>query len=887
MDNIEADATLRNNPYYGTPQLKHLFVDSETVSHGFGYPNASKPEDIAGCLCMGITQTGQSDATFGVWFCIGEVMYAGKHYLPGKTFPCYILCFRNEKEMLFEFYKWYKKNDPDAYVTWNGQNYDWPYILRRMEMHNLPTDFGRMGNSIASPWDQLQTKGFWQKKRLENENEEGQHWKDSIDFVGRLSMDGLPWFRTKFPLKAENYSLKTMANAFLRPKNQDEIDAKSEKDEKALGLTQDSDDWILKVLLKQNSHSKIDLPASKISPYFFYSPLTRYALAAYCYRDAELCWKMFRDTKMVDFYFELLGLTNANSYIAQNRGQKYLVFNRLGLHVEMLHMILNGEDFTLIKPDEYAGGFVFPPVPGLHLAAFIMDFSSLYPSLIQSYCLSYDSFLLDNVRDEKVAMRMGYEVVTIQEGGQTYKFVQLPPGKESLLNDFYKHLLAERKMHKEAVKQAKLKNDSVKITYHSTAEKAVKTLANAAYGFCGSGEKHNEGSAQRPHYKGLYYPLNGFFPIAISTTSKGRENIQKVFDSISTSGKTLTIYGDTDSVCASFTIHHAMQVVEPFRSEWSSIQNRFEKATLSDHEGKESIQTVKKDMQLLERKVLSRIYQEASNIRDSAAHKMRLTLEIENFFWFLLMMDKKKKYFGSTVTRTDQTPDIIDGKPIYYFSYGIKERGVESVRSDCPQLIRRIIRKVLTLLVEPTDEDKNFGMSGIWLCPDHPFIKKRQQRVFRQVSEFLQEQSFALVTGQVKIDELAVGKSLKADYKKLPSHAVVAKRLAKEGRPLEVGTKLYVIRIVKEGVKDEDKWEELETVLAKKLPVDYFYYFETLLFRMITRMLVATKLFQPHDLEIIFSAAKQASAQQQGNYSITRYFTAPASKTTSELLLLK
>ncbi len=46
--------------------------------------------------------------------------------------------------------------------------------------------------------------------------------------------------------------------------------------------------------------------------------------------------------------------------------------------------------------DEFEGGYVFEPVPGIHFNVSVMDFSSLYPTIIKSRNLSYETVMCNH-----------------------------------------------------------------------------------------------------------------------------------------------------------------------------------------------------------------------------------------------------------------------------------------------------------------------------------------------------------------------------------------------------------------------------------------------------------------------------------------------------------
>ena len=167
-------------------------------------------------------------------------------------------------------------------------------------------------------------------------------------------------------------------------------------------------------------------------------------------------------------------------------------------------------------PTRYAGGFVLEPKEGIHNNIAVFDFGSMYPSLMIKYNLSPDTYISPK---EKFS---GEEITTPEVG---HKFKKEPPG-------FYKRIL-ERLLRARKEIRAKMKNLNPSSTDYKMLDerqKAVKIIANAAYGYCG--------------WRGARWYLR---PVAEATAAWGRNIIKRTVEIAERAGSTV-IYGDTDSI---------------------------------------------------------------------------------------------------------------------------------------------------------------------------------------------------------------------------------------------------------------------------------------------------------------------------------------------------
>jgi DNA polymerase elongation subunit (family B) len=876
---LDMVTALDHDPQFRTPNSRIVALDCETIGHGFRFANASNQEDTLGCLCCALVVHNESDPLLGVWFCLGSTLHAGRYEVAGT--PVFILCFSTEKELLIAFLDWWKRVDPDGYCSWNGEKYDFPFLLERLKLHGLSTGLGRFPKEeLKSPWVILQEVGFWSRKGKISGSQGAR--PPSIRQSGRISLDGLPWY-PRFA-KVENYQLKTVTKEFVKKKAPslpipDPRDPPPPPTSHPLGDVQgatqdtvepDTKEWIETILLNPKRHGKIDLEYHKIGPYAVVSSLHRYALAYYCYFDAIYAWKCLRDPHFVDFIYQIRFHTAVDAHAAQELGQQILVYYRLLFHVQAGHYALNGNEWDELRPEKYSGGFCAQPIAGQHICVIIADYNSLYPSCIRAYQLSYDT-LCTHPEMLQLAKKLGYDIIESECDQRIYRWVQMKDPNNTLLADFFKEFFDSRKQHKKLLAEAKEKKDHLGIVFHGCAEKGIKLIMNATYGFEGSATLENTGESENMGgRKSSYWPLSGFFPIALVTTFFGRSNIQKVFSLMSQTKEIIGIQGDTDSLFWKWLRSFYQQMASEFQQEWNEIRAKF----LAQGEKDEKYQLLRKEMKWLDRRMLTRVYDVAEAKRKDVTQGSLLTLEIETIFWTLHSLHAKKKYCGWSFLKTNEEDRLPNGEVVYRFEEKLKVKGLESERRDISPFVKKVVATLIEMLVKPTQEDQEFGFVGFLLHPDHDYLRERKKKMLNDIATYLHRVTCQIASGSVPIEELAVGKTLKNEYKKEVAHSFVARRMNERGEKLEVGSKIFIVKVKLKRVKDIFQFEEMEYVKAHQIPIDYGYYLDTILIPILERMLLIPNMMTKQDLRWICNDAHQLlPVTMKEARNIESYFT--------------
>ena len=205
-----------NNPVYGLERYHYQYIgqnypgqiewskdlikiftlDIETTCEG-GFPDVNNPVEEIICLTVK-NQSNKQILTWGV----GEF----KTDRPDVT---YVQC-ESEKQLLFEFLKFWIKNHPDVITGWNTKFFDLPYLMNRIKMVADEETANRM-----SPW------------KIANEREIYVQGRRQIyyELYGTVMLDYLDLYKWFIPTRQESYKLDHIGEVELgQNKNENPYD---------------------------------------------------------------------------------------------------------------------------------------------------------------------------------------------------------------------------------------------------------------------------------------------------------------------------------------------------------------------------------------------------------------------------------------------------------------------------------------------------------------------------------------------------------------------------------------------------------------------------------------------------------------------------------------
>lgn len=335
--------------------------------------------------------------------------------------------------------------DPDILIGWNLVQFDLLVLENICQQLGMELRIGRAQQSI-----------HWR-------HEEGDGGRSFVVVPGRVALDGIELLKAANH-RFDSYSLQNIAGE----------------------------------LLGQGKLLTGDDRGDDITQLFHTDKL---ALAAYNLRDCELVWNIFTAQHLLEFAMERSQLTGL---LLDRIGGSVAAFEYL--YLPRLHRRgyiapnLGELESDIISP----GGYVMNSQPGIYDNVLVLDFKSLYPSIIRTFLIDPCGFWVSqHCHLSAEATVPGFNGARFARDGH-------------ILPQVIEHLSAAR--------------DRAKLAKNAPLSHAIKIIMNSFYGVLGS--------------TGCRF----FDPrVCSSITLRGHEIIQRSRDWIEQQGYAV-IYGDTDSL---------------------------------------------------------------------------------------------------------------------------------------------------------------------------------------------------------------------------------------------------------------------------------------------------------------------------------------------------
>lgn len=194
------------------------------------------------------------------------------------------------------------------------------------------------------------------------------------------------------------------------------------------------------------------------------------------------------------------------------------------------------------KKDKFKGGLVFEPEKGLYdKFIMVMDFNSLYPSIIQEFNICFTTI----------------ERGDIGEDDERVPEVPENTANKGILPRLIRTLVSRRREVKKLMKDKSATEDQ-KATW-DVKQQALKLTANSMYGCLG-------------YTKSRFYAR----PLAALTTSKGREILRSTKDIAEGQHALRVIYGDTDSVMVNTNMDNISDAVKMAKEFQKTVNDQYE-----------------------------------------------------------------------------------------------------------------------------------------------------------------------------------------------------------------------------------------------------------------------------------------------------------------------
>jgi len=262
------------------------------------------------------------------------------------------------------------------------------------------------------------------------------------------------------------------------------------------------------------------------------SDLSYYELAHYCWRDANITLRIttFQDDLVMRLIILLMRISRLSmedltryyistwiqSLFRQEHRTRECLIPRKDEIEEMKENVAHTE--AVIKDKRFKGAIVIEPVAGVHFNATVLDFASLYPSIMKRYNISYETVDCPHVECRTAGDNRVPET--------DHWICKKRRGMISQVIGFFRDTRVKWFKPKSRTDETPEKRRN----WYTVVEKALKVFVNAAYGVTGA-----------QHFE-LFC-----MPAAESVTAYGRDAIIRTKEKAESMGVKV-LYGDTDSV---------------------------------------------------------------------------------------------------------------------------------------------------------------------------------------------------------------------------------------------------------------------------------------------------------------------------------------------------
>ncbi len=290
-----------------------------------------------------------------------------------------------------------------------------------------------------------------------------------------------------------------------------------------------------------NSVSKALLGKEKIDYGLEFDELSLYQTANYCYNDALLTYELTSFNK--DLMMDLLVIISrigrmpiddiARMGVSQwIRSLLYYEHRRRNCLIPKREELQRRSEGVMsdavIKDKKYRGGLVVEPKEGIHFDVVVMDFASLYPSIIKVRNLSYETVRCSHEECKKNTIPQTNHWACSKKNGLTSMIIG---SLRDLRVNYYKSLSKKETLTDDQRQQ------------YTVVSQALKVILNASYGVMGA----------------EIFPLY-FLPVAEATTAIGRHTILETIKKCEEAGIEV-LYGDTDSLFIKNPTKEQIQIV--------------------------------------------------------------------------------------------------------------------------------------------------------------------------------------------------------------------------------------------------------------------------------------------------------------------------------------
>ena len=349
-----------------------------------------------------------------------------------------------EQALLTEFVIEINRLDPDIIIGWNVVGFDFNVIVNRAELLKVPLTIGREGSACQV--------------------HQSARGKSYLRLEGRIVLDGIDVLKGA-TFHFDSYSLENVSRQLL------------------------------------NKGKLVESVAHRADEIIEMFANDKPALAKYNLMDCELVLAIFEEAKLLEYVVERTVLTG----LALDKvGGWSSAFDNLYLPVLHRNGYVAPEYASGVSDMSSPGGYVMDSVPGLYRHVLVLDFKSLYPSIIRTFKIDPLGLAQSRLIEDDSDLVTGFN------GAVFSKTQTILP---HIIDDLWRA------------------RDKAKLAGNQAMSQAIKILMSSMYGVLGSNA-----------CRFFDHRLSG------SITLRGHEILTKTAKKIVSDFGYQVIYGDTDSV---------------------------------------------------------------------------------------------------------------------------------------------------------------------------------------------------------------------------------------------------------------------------------------------------------------------------------------------------
>jgi len=652
-----------------------------------------------------------------------------------------VLSFEREEDLLLAFAEIVYEFDPDVLTGYNIVNFDLEYLFKRAQALGVADKFNSVLSRLPQTAPLTVRETFFQSAQM------GKRKRNSVQLAGRFILDVFVYLTNDTTYRLDSYTLNSVSAFFL-------------------------------------GDNKVDLPFTQITPLWKHGgPEGRKQLGVYCLKDAQLPIQLMQKLHIV---LNTIEMSRAVGIVPN------WVLSR-GLMVRFMSLLIreaSARDFVLpyIKQgsvsykSKYTGATVLDSIPGIHEHVAVLDFSSMYPSILISHNICFCTFLMDDcpssTKMEPFEVNCGKNSV--------YRFVR-EQEQQGVVPSIVAKLLHNRKVAKKAMEAAK---DPMEAVVQDARQKSFKVSANGIYGALGSS------LSKLPFRQG-----------AESVTCIGRNDIalvKSLAEDTFTRAKGYSrdatcVAGDTDSVMIAMPV-----------------------------------ETTPDDRDCVAEAIrLAKLLEAAVNLKMKAPK----SIAFEKVFRRMVIL-KKKKYCGLKYDSAEKPPKI-DMKGVE----AVRRDGCSLIRTLMKEVLdclawrgdiaeaASMVRRAVLQVMQDQLPVESYVISKVLRKSIQDCSAPMTQREIAAVRERIGSKSAGAELSYAEQDE-AILKKVRLPWKllrRLP-HVMLAyrQRLRDPGSAPVLGERIQFVVTNNAGKALFEKVETLHDVQTKHLPVDRVYYIEAM-----------------------------------------------------------